>query len=110
ASNVARVGEAEVAPGAPAVVRAVDAVARGDVAPDRRLAGPGVDHVRIGLGDGDGADGGDPEGAVRDVLPVGAAARRLPDAPGAGAVVERPNLGRMPGDCDDAPAAVRSDQ
>src|SRR5262249_27740834 len=43
AADVAGVGQAEVAPGLPAVVGAVDAVAVRDVAPDRRLARAGVD-------------------------------------------------------------------
>ncbi len=107
--DVAGVGEADVGPGAAAVGRLVDAVAVRDVRADRRLAGAGVDHVRGGLGDGERADRGGAEEAVRDVLPESAAAGRLPDAAGAGAEVEGAALGRVAGDGDDAPAAVRPD-
>ena len=109
-ADVARVRQADVLPGPAAVGRPVDAVAVRDVAADRRLAGAGVDDARVGVRDGDRADGGGLEVAVGDVLPVGAAAGGLPDAPGAGAEVEGRPLGRVAGDGDDAPAAVRADQ
>src|SRR5690606_9480297 len=47
-ADVAGVAEAEVSPGLAAVGRLVDAVAVGHLVPDRRFAGTGVDHVRIG--------------------------------------------------------------
>src|SRR5262249_5223001 len=92
-ADVARVAQADVAPGAAAVAGAVDAVAVRDVAADGGLAGAGVEDARLRGRDGDRADGGGAEGAVRDVLPVAAAAGRLPDAAGAGAEVEGPVVG-----------------
>ena len=108
AGDVARLGQAQVAPGLAAVVGLVDAVAVRDVAADAGLARAGVDDVRIGVGDRDRADRGGEE-AVRDVLPVRAAVGRLPDAAGAGAEVEGTDVGGMPGDGDAPPAAVRPD-
>ena len=58
----------------PGVGRLPHAVAVRDVAADRLLAAADIDHVRVRLGDGDGADRAAEE-AVRDVLP-GACRRR----------------------------------
>ena len=109
AADVARVGQADAAPGRAAVGRPVDAVAVRDVDADARLAGAGVDDVGVGGGHGDRAHGGGPEEAVGDVLPVGAAVGRLPDAAGAGAEVEGLRVRRVPGDRHHAAAAVRTD-
>jgi hypothetical protein len=68
----------DVLPGLAGVAGNVEAVADLDVAADIRLAGADIDHIRIGGGDGDGADGGDGL-VVEDGLPVGAAVGRLPD-------------------------------
>jgi hypothetical protein len=71
-ADVAGIGEADVAPGPPAIARLVDAIAVRDVRADRGLAHPGVDHVRRGVRHDERADGGGLEEAVGDILPVGA--------------------------------------
>src|SRR5581483_3092376 len=109
-ADVARIGEADVLPGVPAIGGTIDAIAVGDVASDRRFARPDVDDVWIGLGDRDGADGRGAEEAVADVLPVGASASRLPDTPGARAKVEGSYLGWVAGNRDDPAPTVWTDQ
>ena len=66
-------------------------------APDRRLAGADVDHVRIGGGDDDVADPRRVEVAVRDVLPGGAGVGGLPDSASGGTLEEGVGLVRDPG-------------
>ena len=68
-ADVAGVLQPDIAPGAAAVVGPVDPVAVRDVAADRRFAGPGVDDVGIGLGDGERPDRRGLEEAVGDVAP-----------------------------------------
>ena len=79
--------QAEVAPGASAVRRLVDAVARGEVGPLQPLAAADIDDVGIGGGDGDGADGAGGL-VVEDGRPGAAVVVRLPDAAVADADVE----------------------
>ena len=110
AGDVAGVAEAEVGPCLAAVDGAVDAVAVADVAADLGLAHAGVDHVGVGLGGGDGPDCGGVEEAVRDVFPVGAAVRGLPDATGAGAEVEDAGVGNVASYGDGAAAAMGTDE
>src|SRR5215211_6359707 len=106
AGDVAGVGEAAVRPGLAAIGGLVDTVAVRDVAANRRLAHPDVDHIRVALGDGNRAHGGRLEEAVGDVIPGGAAVGRLPDATGAGPEVEGHLVDRVARDGDDAPAPV----
>ena len=75
--------KADELPGRSCIDGFVDAVAADDVAADAGFAGADVDDVRIGFGDGDGADGG--RGVfcfVEDGLPVEAAVSGLPDSAG----------------------------
>ena len=102
-------GEAHVLPGAPGIGGFVDAVAVGDVKPDGGFAHPGIDHIGVGAGDRDGADGGGFEEAIRDVAPIDAAILGLPDAACAGAEIERRGIDGITGDSDDTPAAGRAD-
>src|SRR5262249_1931544 len=80
-----------------------------DVAADRRLARAGVDDVGVRLRDGDRADGGGAEVAVRDAAPGRAAVGGLPDAARTGAVVEGHRIGHVAGHGDDTPAPVGAD-
>src|SRR5579875_549379 len=50
-----------------------------DVATNRRLAHPDVDHVGVGRRDGNGTHRGALEKAIGDILPEHAAIGRLPD-------------------------------
>src|SRR5947209_20334944 len=78
----------------------------GDVAPNCGLTRAGKDHVRIGFGDLNGADGSSREEAIGDVLPEGAAIGGFPDAAGTGAEVEGHGIGGMPGHRHDPSAPM----
>src|SRR5947209_19968896 len=78
----------------------------GDVAPNCGLTRAGKDHVRIGFGDLNGADGSSREEAIGDVLPDGAAVGGFPDAAGTGAEVEGHGIGRMTGHRHDPSAPM----
>src|SRR5262249_18262509 len=69
----------DVLPRLAGVGAAVDAVADLDVAADVGLAGAGVDHIGVGGGDGEGAEGGGGE-LVGEGVPADAAVGGLPDA------------------------------
>ena len=86
--DVPRVLQAHVLPRLPSVGGPVHAVAVGHVAADAGLAGTGVDHVGVGLANGQRAHRRGVEIVVADGLPVGAAVGRLPDAAPDGAEVE----------------------
>lgn len=96
AGDVLRVGQPQVGPGRTAVGRTVGAVAVGHIAPQTALAHPNVDHVGIGVGDGDCANGGAPEEAIRDIAPGGPAVVGFPDAPAARSEVEDPPAAGCP--------------
>src|SRR5215213_5511009 len=81
-ADVACVAQPGVDPAPPGVGTAVDAVAMGDVDADGRLAGTGVDDVRVGRRNRQRADRGCGEEAIGHGLPVGAAISCLPDAAG----------------------------
>src|SRR5271166_894138 len=91
-----------VRPGTPGISRFVDAVAIGDVEADRGLAGTSVDHIMIGAGHGDRADGGATEEAIGNAAPIEAAIGGLPDAASARAEVEHHGVFRITRDGDDA--------
>src|SRR5262249_43695676 len=110
ARDVSRVAEAQVRPRAAAVSRAIDTVAVGDVAANAALSGADVDHVGIGRGDGDGADGRGPEEAVGDVLPRRPPVGGLPHPARAGAEVEGHGIDGIARHRHHAAAAVRTDQ
>ncbi len=57
-ADVACVFEADVGPGLSGIGRFVNAIAERNIAADARFAGAGVDHVGIGVSNGDGADRG----------------------------------------------------
>jgi len=105
-ADMAGCREAHIAPCPATISGLIDAVAVRDVAADGSFARAGIDDIRVGVRNGQRADSSGCEEAIRDVLPMRAAIRRLPDAPGAGAEEERPRLGRMPGDGDDAPTPM----
>ncbi len=108
-ADVAGVPEANVGPGTTGVGAPVDPVAVGDVDADRGLARAGVEHVRVGRGDGERADGRRGEEAVGDAPPVDAGVGRLPDTPGHPAEVEGVRVVVAPGDRDHPAAPERTD-
>src|SRR5262245_50774196 len=69
-ADVACLGQPTVLPRSPAIDGSVDTVSVRDIAADGGFAHTNVDHVRIGLRDGNGADGRTFEKSIRDVLPV----------------------------------------
>ena len=87
ARNMAPLFEPNVRPGLTRVGGFPHAVAVRHVAADGFFAGADVDHVRVGVADGDGADRAAEE-AVGNVLPGGAAVGRAPDAAAGRAEVE----------------------
>ena len=91
-ADLLRTRETEVVPREPGVGGAVDARAIREVLAELRLAASCVDDIRIGLRDGDGADGRDVGAPVGDVVPALAGVCRLPDATvhGAKVVDKRP--------------------
>ncbi len=109
ASDQARLGETEVRPALAGVGRSVHAVAHRHVAPWAGRSGPDVHHVRVGLGDLDGADGPYPQILVRDVGPRFPGIGRLPDAPTRRSHVERERLGADAGDRGDPAATIGTD-
>ncbi len=106
--DVPGVLQTNIFPAPAAVGRLVDPVAMRDIAADGRLTGTDVDHIRVGLSNRDGANGGCLHIAIRDVLPDIPAVRRLPDTASTCAVVERCPFGRVSGDGDDTPATEGS--
>ena len=109
-SDVTSLLESQVRPGLSSVGGAVHSVAVGDVGADGGFSRSGVDHVGIGRGDGQGADGRGVEEAVGDVLPIGAAVFRLPDTARHGAEVEDHGVGGMTGHRHHPSPAKRSRQ
>ena len=74
-------------PGQPGIGRFVDAVAIRHVQPDRRLAHPGIDDVRVRPRHRDRAHGGGVEEPVAHAAPVHPAIDRLPHPARAGAEI-----------------------
>ena len=109
ATDVPRVPQADVLPGAAGVARAVHAVAPRDVDADRRLARAGVDDVGVRRRHCQRADGGAAEVAVGDVAPHLPAVAGLPDPARAAAEVEGHRVLRVAGHGDDTTAARRAD-
>ena len=107
--DVPRLGEAECVPVSTAVGGLVDAGAVGDVGADRRLAGPHVDHVRIGRRQGKCPDRGD-RLVVEQRLPGDAGVPRAPHAAVHGTEVERGRIAGDSGHRQHAAAAVRPDE
>ncbi len=108
--DLARGGEPHVDPRLPLVGTLVDAVAVGRRLPaDRMLAAPHVDHVGVGRGDRDGADGARLEEAVGDVAPRQPGVVGAPE-PASGVADEvRQRLRRDPDDGVRASSARRPD-
>ncbi len=79
AADLPRLGEADERPRAPPVHRLPQATTRRGVAADVGRAHAHVDHVRIGVGHGDGADR-PAEPTVGDVAPASTVVRAQPDA------------------------------
>ena len=109
AGDVPGVLEPQVFPGGARVVRAVYAVAVGEVDADAGLAHAGVYDVGVGLGDGDRSDRRGIEVAVGDVLPVCSAVGGLPYAAAYRAEVEDARVDGITGDGDDATGPVGPD-
>src|SRR5690606_14656445 len=102
--------QAHVLPALSGIGGLVDAVAARDVAADRRLAHPDIDHVRVRRRDLQRADRGVLEVAVGDVVPARAGVVRFPDAAaGRAEVVDIPILSH-PTHGDHAAASMRADQ
>src|SRR5260370_1325308 len=78
-ADVARVLQPDVVPGLAAVVRTIDAIAEGDVAANASLAGADVNHIRIGVGDRDAANGGGGL-LIEERIPGNATVRGFPNA------------------------------
>ena len=108
AADDLRVSESGMGPGLARVSRLVDAVALHDVAPQRHLAHPDVDHVRLRFRHRDGPDRRTPDLAVGHGLPRRAAVSGLPQAAPDRAEVVLQRAGRAAGDGQRAPAAVGS--
>src|SRR5262249_27656264 len=89
AANELRALQSDMAPASAGIGGLVEAVAIGDVEPDRRLTGAGIDDVRIRWRHGDRADSGAAHVAVGHAAPEHAAILGLPDAAGTGADIER---------------------
>ncbi len=104
-----RVAEPDVLPGLAGVDGFVDAVALHDIAAELGLAHADVDHVGIGGGDRDGADGRALELAIGDGPPGEAAVGGLPKSAAGCAeeILERP--GGTAGGGDGAAASRRPD-
>ena len=107
-ADVTGIGQAAMGPGFTAVGRFVDAVAIGNINADGRLAHADIDDAGIGFGNGNRADRGRFEIAIRDVHPGGAGIGRLPDAAGHRAKVEDRRVDRVACPGDNASAARRA--
>ena len=101
--------EAQVFPCPAAVVRFVDAVAGGGIAPNIGFAHADIDNAGVGLGDRDGPDGAGLHLAVREGFPGGPGVSGFPDAAARGAEIIRVGLRRYAGYGDGASAAERPD-
>ena len=93
--DVPRVLQTHVLPRLARVRGPVHAVAVGNIAADAGLARARVDHVGIGLANGQGAHRRGVEIVVADRLPVRAAVRRLPHAAPDGPEVEHHRVARV---------------
>ena len=96
-------------PGFPAVYGLINSVAVLAIDTNASLAGPHVDDVRVGLGDGYRADGSHVL-FIEDGLPNHAAVRRLPkSSPGRSEVIDL-GISRNPGDAENPAASIGSYQ
>ena len=109
APDLARLAQAQVAPGRAVVVGAVHAASRRDIAADRVGARAHVEDVRVGGRHRDRADGPDRDAVVRDVRPRLPGALGLPDASARGAEVEGVRPGTDAGDRGDAATPERAE-
>ncbi len=108
-ADVAAVFQADIPPIAAAIDGLINAVAIGDIAAERGLAGAGVDRVVIARRDRDRADRRRGMLLVEHRLPVGAAVGRFPHAACDRAEIISVRLTRDAFDRDRASAAERSD-
>src|SRR5438477_1754373 len=92
-ADVTRVFQADIVPGFAAVVRTVDAVAKGNVAANTSFAGADIDDVGIGFRNRDAADGGSGL-LVEKRIPGNAAVSGFPNAAGNRAEIIRVRLAR----------------
>ncbi len=102
--------EAKVLPRLAGIGRAIHAVAVGDVGTDAAFAHADVQHVRVGRRNGDRADRGALEEAIRNVRPVNAPVGGLPHAATGRSEVKRARFQPVGGDRADTPTAERSQQ
>ena len=108
APNVMGVAQTGIVPGLAAVAGLINAVTVRNVQTDGRFAGAGVDHIGVGRGYRQRADGRTGEKTVGDVLPIDAAVNRFPNAAGASAKIKCHGVGGMASHCDHPPAARRA--
>src|SRR5258708_19587796 len=95
-ADVAGVLQADVAPGLAGVAGTIDAIAERDVAADAGFAAADINHIGIGFGDGDGADG---RGGLlfEEGIPGVARVGGFPTPPTAPAKIENSGLPSHPG-------------
>src|SRR5260370_5174481 len=100
-ANVASVFQSDVVPGFAAIVRTVDAVTERDIAANAGFAITDINYIRIGIGDGNSADG---RGGLllEEWIPVVARIGGFPDAAGDSAKIESVGLARDSGYSNDA--------
>src|SRR6266850_4117774 len=101
--------QSDVGPGLARVIRTIDAIAEGYISADAGFAGSCVNHVGIGIGDRDAADG---RGGLlfEKGVPRDATVRGFPNTAGNGAKVIGIGLARDTGDGQDPAAAKGTDQ
>src|SRR5882724_8644725 len=108
-ADVASVLQADVAPGLAGVAGTIDAIAERDVAADAGFTAADVNHIGIGFGDGDGADG---RGGLllEEGIPGVARVGGFPNASGDGAKIESVGLAGHAGYGNGASAAEGADE
>src|SRR5262249_16953926 len=99
----------QVRPGLAPISRFVYAITVGHIETHAGLAHPGIDHVRIRLRDGDGANRSRLEVAVGDVVPVGSSIIGLPYSSGAPPEVDDCRVDRISGHSHHSPPTRRTD-
>ena len=107
---VTRVFQTDVSPGFAGVVRTIDAIAEGDVAANAGFAAASINHVGIGIGDGDAADRGGGGLLIEERIPGIAAVGGFPDAAGDRAEIVGVRLAGHTRNGQGAAAAERADE
>ena len=80
-ADVPRIFQPDIRPGLAAVVRTIDAIAKGNISADAGLAGAGINNIGIGFGNSNGADGRNTL-LIEKRIPGNAAIIGFPDSAG----------------------------